>query len=267
MSLLSKIISLGIILSSISPQLKSLRFNKELSIDAKEPSDEALLKEYEVCQQDINSTSSNYWTLAGIFIGVSSVLLAGIIYGVLANDNGFNAIDCTLRTLVTIFGVAIITILVFLWFWLKRVNYLTDRNYERMREIELDLGMWKSWRVHSIDTWKDLGFKSSDTLDDKKIDEIWNSMKGKLKERLPEKYFKRLRERKKELVQFCNRCNRFHPQHWYEGRSRNLHYIVILSILIGLWLSLILSVWLPLIAVIIAFPVSTLIVIFTLKKV
>jgi len=158
--------------------------------------EQAWLVEYQVCQQDANSTSSNYWTLAGIFIGVSSVLLAGIIYGVLANDNGFNAIDCTLRTLVTIFGVAIITILVFLWFWLKRVNYLTDRNYERMREIELDLGMWKSWRVHSIDTWKDLGFKSSDTLDDKKIDEMWNSMKGKLKERLPEKYFRRLREKK-----------------------------------------------------------------------
>ncbi len=205
--------------------------------------EQAWLVEYQVCQQDANSTSSNYWTLAGIFIGVSSVLLAGIIYGVLANNNGFYAIDCILRTIVTIFGVAIITILLFLWFWLKRVNYLADRYYDRMHEIEIKLGMHKNFRITAIDEWTRLGFKSADKLSEKEINKRWNILKPELLKRLAPEYEVELDKLKQDLVEYCNRCPR---QHWYGRPSRGLHFVVIFSILITLWLLLILNVLFPL---------------------
>ena len=204
------------------------------------PSEQALLTEYQACQHDIDSSAHSYWTLAGIFIGVSSVLLAGIIYGVLANNTIFSTLDCTLRTLITIFSAAIIFILVFLCFWLKRETYLADRNYERMREIEIKLGMQKSLRVPILDEWKKLGFKRSDALSDKEIDERWKKLKGKLQEGLPPKCFEKLDERKKELVEFCNR---YPSQKWYERPSRELHYKVIFGTLFALWLILITIVW------------------------
>ena len=80
MSLLSKIISLGIMLSSTSPQLKSLHFNKELPINAKEPSEEVLLKEYEICQQSISLNATRYWTIVSIFIPVNTALLGWVVY-------------------------------------------------------------------------------------------------------------------------------------------------------------------------------------------
>jgi len=212
---------------------------------------QAWLTEYQVCQQDNSSTASNYWTMAGIFIGISSVLLAGIIYVILAGkvfqdlfQGGITA-DAqsqvlVLRIIVLVLGTGTISIIVFLFFWLKRVNYLADRNYERMREIELELGMWKSWRVHSIDRWNELHISSSDTLDDKRIDEIWNILQEKLEKGLPKKYLGKLKQRKEELVRFCNRYRR---QRWYEHPSRNVHYKVILGILIVLWLIAIIVVW------------------------
>ena len=154
------------------------------------------------------------------------------MYGVLVNNN-FNTIDCTLRTLVTIFGVAIIAILIFLWFWLKRVNYLTDEYYDRMFEIEIRLGMQKNLRVRILDEWN--------KVHNKEINKKWDKLKeAKSIKRLPEESISKLDQMKEELVQFCGR---YPKQHWYERPSRNLHYIVILSILIGLWFYLILSVW------------------------
>ncbi len=51
-----------------------------------------LLIEYQVCEQDNDGNFQGYWTLAGIFIGVSSALLAGLIYGVMANDGSLRGI-------------------------------------------------------------------------------------------------------------------------------------------------------------------------------
>ena len=47
----------------------------------------------------------------------------------------------------------LIAILCFLRRWLKRVAFLQQINFERMRDIERELGMWKSWRVHGVDHW------------------------------------------------------------------------------------------------------------------
>jgi len=47
--------------------------------------------------------------------------------------------------------MAVIIILAFLWGWLKRVRFLSQLNFKRMREIELKLGMRQSWLIDTID--------------------------------------------------------------------------------------------------------------------
>ena len=222
---------------------------------------QALLTEYQACQHESDSNSLSYWTMAGIFIGFSAVLLGAILYVITANTR----IDAfILRTIVSAVGLGMILILLLLWFWLKRTLYLMDINYKRMREIELDLKiMWKGWRVNAIDRFNALHLNKCEILHDKQIDNIWNKLRQdkKFVKGLSEDYLKKLDQRKKELVQFCSL---YPKQHCYERPSRHLHYPAILSILIGLWLFLALATWVPVwlstTIVIIVFAVSFLII-------
>jgi hypothetical protein len=109
------------------------------------PSDNSLLTEYQVCQNDINSLTSNYWVLSSIFIGIVSALLAGAIFGVLGNDEILRNVLCErclnpsvlyIRIIVTFFGIASIAILYLLKRWTGRVNYLIHMNHFRMHQIE-----------------------------------------------------------------------------------------------------------------------------------
>lgn len=213
----------------------------------KEPSEQALLTEYQACQQDNSSTSISYWTLAGIFFGISSALLAALIYGVLANRDLFqillsettssNALNQRIVLGVTlVLGTGIIFVLCFLWGWLKRVGFLQQINYERMREIELELGMWKSWRVHALDQWP---IKRYDKLSDK---EIWDKLQKELKGNLNTKYSEQLEGREYILVKLFKR---FHPKGcWprlrnkvgYIRPSSKLHVKGIFGTLIALWM-------------------------------
>jgi hypothetical protein len=125
------------------------------------------LAEYQVCQQSQNSTTQSYWTLSGIFIGFTSALLGGLIYGVLSNNE---LIQILLKNEVSInnkeflvvgiiawvLSMVVLIVLYFLKGWLKRVNFLTQLNYKRMREIEFKLKMRKSSIVHAIDDWDKL---------------------------------------------------------------------------------------------------------------
>lgn len=131
--------------------------------------EEILLKEYELCQHDKSSSSTSYWTLAGIFIGVSSAILAGLLYGIFANNSLFQALVKILFSLdeitndieikqvkvvavcMLLLGIAMIIIICKLWRWLRRTQFLAFRNDERMREIERILKMWKSHIIHGID--------------------------------------------------------------------------------------------------------------------
>ena len=113
-----------------------------------EPSDEALLKEYEVCQQAINANASRYWTIVGIFIPISTAVLAWVFYTITSYRLFFNS---NAEWLVLVLGVVIIVILVLLWFWLKRVNLFISISYFRMREIERKLGMLKNLTVDWVD--------------------------------------------------------------------------------------------------------------------
>lgn len=115
---------------------------------------EILLKEYELCQQDIIDTSSRYWTIVSIFMAVSTAILGAIATGLISGNFISQAIQrhalpqtLVVGSFVFVLGGGIITILVFLMKWLDRVNCLTVINYERMREIETELGMRKNLRV------------------------------------------------------------------------------------------------------------------------
>ncbi len=121
---------------------------------------EILLKEYELCQQDIIDTSSRYWTIVNIFMAASTVVLGAIVAGVISGNFISKTYERTATLqifvaslVVIVLGAGIIAVLVSLMSWLRRVGCLAAIAYGRMREIELELGMWKNWRVHGIDNW------------------------------------------------------------------------------------------------------------------
>jgi len=134
-----------------------------------ETNENALLKEYEVCQLDINSSGQQYWTLAGILLGFCFTLLGLIISGIISNNDLFKPLIhvLTLQQKVThielkqVIFVAAITVIVsimglvitmLLQKWLYRIQYLTWTIQERMREIERILGMQKNLIIEDIDT-------------------------------------------------------------------------------------------------------------------
>jgi hypothetical protein len=156
---------------------------------------QAWFTEYQACQHDNSSSSLSYWTLAGILIGISSVLLGGLVYGMLANYDLFgNFINVLLEgkgaakgdllllkivnSVILLASIGIILVFYFLKRWLKRVAFLGHLNYERMREIEDDLGMWKSWRVHGIDQWNELTNEEKDRLTRYKPQDWWQNQRN-----------------------------------------------------------------------------------------
>ncbi len=243
MSLLSKIISLGIVISSLYPQLKSLRFKKEISKDSEgpleEPSEEALLTEYQVCQHDNSSGAQSYWTVTGIFMGLSSIILGGLLYGILSNNLLFQAILLivkqkdmqTLSSILTtdtsmiltqviivtyvvlVLSFVIFIIYFFLWKWLNRVTFLQQRSFERMHEIELKLRMQRSIRIHAIDRWNEWKEMDENELKDKD---------RKIKDRIDE-------------LKLSNWCDIRRNEDEYESSKRGLYYKGILFSLSALW--------------------------------
>jgi hypothetical protein len=140
---------------------KALKKAGELLDDG--PSEQALLIEYRACQHENNAIETSYWTMASIFIGISSALLIGLIYSVFANQELLQVLLKQLsgerleihffQTLILVVGMLIVLLLSVIRLWLRRVNFLQQINSERMRDIERQLGIWKSWRVHGVDHW------------------------------------------------------------------------------------------------------------------
>jgi hypothetical protein len=138
---------------------------------------QAWLTEYQALQRDNSSSGSTYWTMAAIFIGISSAILGGLLYSVLSNSELLrallnvskytnNAEVNTIKIVVTVISIFMFLVLVSLRFWLRRVSFLQQVNFERMREIECKLGMWKSWRVHGIDHWEGSHFDKAISSED-----------------------------------------------------------------------------------------------------
>jgi len=113
---------------------------------------EILLKEYEACQSYLSSLGYQYWISAGVFMAVNTALLGAMLYGVVQYGNSLELCDILIPgVIILILGVGMIMILVFLKQWLKRVHFVIKACYERMREIEAELGMWRNWMIHGVD--------------------------------------------------------------------------------------------------------------------
>ncbi len=156
---------------------------------------QAWLTEYQVCQHYNSQQSTSYWTLTSIFIGFSSVLLGALIYAFSSNKY-----SCLLGIITCVISIAVLLILYFLKGWGKRVAFLQQINFMRMREIESELGMRASWRVHGTDNWIGEGkFKGKITDSDKKADidmlldykspEWWEKMRYDCDQRFPKYEF------------------------------------------------------------------------------
>ncbi len=150
MGLLSKIISLGIVISSLYPQLKSLRFKKEISRDSEgpleEPSERALLKEYEVCQQEASDTGSYSWQ-SGLIFFVTTLALAGAVITGLINA------EVSPYRLLLIMGLGgfSITLLLVWKKYLIRQNFIRKVMFHRMKKMERKLGLRKGLYVSFLD--------------------------------------------------------------------------------------------------------------------
>ncbi len=120
---------------------------------------DVLLKEYEVCQQDINHNASQYWVVVGIFMGINTVLLGWVVYSIIQKSEppSENA-----KWLVVVLGLAVIAIVAVLWFWMNRVNFLIRISHHRMQEIETELGMRKNLIINLLDDGKKRGVKKED---------------------------------------------------------------------------------------------------------
>jgi len=142
------------------------------------PSEQALLTEYQACQHNNSSLGSTYWTLASIFIGISSAIFVGVLYAILSNtellraflhidgDTGYTEIIKAVQITITILSIFMFLLLVSLRLWLRRFRFLQQVDFDRMREIERQLGMWKSWRVHGIDHWEGSHFDKTISSED-----------------------------------------------------------------------------------------------------
>jgi len=112
----------------------------------KEPSEQALLTEYQVCQQHNNSLGSQYWITVGIFLGINTVFLVAF-----ANVLSEAPVPENAKLLVLGIGIALVLIIICLLLSLKRVNWYLQIHYVRMREIEEALGMLKNRTIHWVD--------------------------------------------------------------------------------------------------------------------
>lgn len=108
---------------------------------------EILLKEYEVSQQHINSLNSQVWQSTAIFLSVNALVVAYVFQKEKASDW-----DSLLLTLVI--GAIFILVLNFWKRWINRARFNQGIIYERMRDIEDELGMWKNWYIHILDGLK-----------------------------------------------------------------------------------------------------------------
>jgi hypothetical protein len=215
---------------------------------------EVLLTEYSVCEQDNAANFQGYWTLAGIFIGVSSALLAGLIYGFLANESFLRGIlfnfnrkvisyEILFGVIALILALANITILKKLKGWHRRILQNQRINSGRMREIELELGMSRSWKYVALDNWFKI-LKEDLSIETKSEPEKWDALKKELKQGLESKYHKKLEKQKDSILLLIKQYSEQNgkPKYKYVSPSSKKHYPCILYTLMSLWVFVIAAV-------------------------
>jgi hypothetical protein len=111
----------------------------------------------------------------------------------------------------------------------------------RMREIELQLGTQRSWRIYAVDRWNEiLKQKEYKNIEAKSGQEKWNVLKKELQKGLDPKYCGRLNELKDEFLKlidwyFEGRKTKKDIYGNYELPSSIKHFPCILRTLIVLW--------------------------------
>jgi len=116
------------------------------------------LREYELTQQNLDSTRSHYWQVFGIFMPVNTAAFGGIIYSIVSGVH-----DVWLLTLL--FAFVIIPLTCFLTRYLNRVSSIIHGNYRRLQEIEKELGMYTHLMINDLDKdWNDLSKEEQERL-------------------------------------------------------------------------------------------------------
>jgi hypothetical protein len=207
--------------------------------------EQAWLTEYQVCEQDNASNFQGYWTLAAIFFGISSALLAGLIYGVLSNKSLFYILfyndepkkTFIVGTIAIVLALANIIILFKIKGWHRRIMYNQNNNSRRMREIELQLGsMNREWRTYTIKKWTDrFGNKPSNECDE----QIWQKLRSILVGELEDDLINKINSLQKPLVREIKNYFKDWKNKIYEHPSSRKHFPCILHTITFLWVIII----------------------------
>jgi len=131
---------------------KALKKAGELLDD--NPSEQVLLKEYEVCQSHVNSLGNQFWISISIFISVNAAILGGITYSLIAKNVTIpNNAQYNTQWLVLLIGLGMILISLLLRFWQRRITFQININNDRMHEIEPKLGMSRNQLIIDLDEY------------------------------------------------------------------------------------------------------------------
>jgi ABC-type multidrug transport system fused ATPase/permease subunit len=192
---------------------------KETKEEIKEPSENALLAEYQACQSHNNALSTEFWAVTAIMMSISVALLGGMFYTMMSNIMISNS---SINVFISIIGLVIIVILGLVVLWLKRIQFMERVHHVRMREIENCLLLEKNWLVRGLDLYHK-----------NEINQISERLKAKI----------------------SVLSKRFRSSKWWSSRQFFYRYeypigsqvvFSIFSAVISFWLFFILSIWFPL---------------------
>jgi hypothetical protein len=115
-----------------------------------EPSEQILLVEYKACQDEAHYYGTTCWTIIGIFLSFITAVVALIIKNILETNDGLLNSDANERWVIFGLSLLAITIIFFLFLWLKRTNKFKDKADERARGIAEQLKMQLNTNMKEI---------------------------------------------------------------------------------------------------------------------
>jgi hypothetical protein len=225
----------------------------------KEPSEQALLAEYHVCEQDNVANTQGFWTLSAIFIGLSSAFLAGLIYAVITNKSilllmqqsqSNDKSTIIIGAIAIIIGIANVVILQKLKEWQTRIQFNLGINNRRMREVDLMLGTRKAWRIYAIDRWyeilKEKKWEAKKWEDKGKSEqEKWNALEFKFRDGIDHKYHKELHKLRADTLELVEHYfingKPINKNGKYEIWMSQKHFPWIIHTLMFLWVLVIIT--------------------------
>lgn len=106
---------------------------------------QALLTEYESCEDYVDSAASRNWQIA-------SIIWAAALLGLFVLGVGDNSLTYAIFT--TVLLVLVIAMLWIFWAMIRRMIFFQIAARQRMREIECQLNMRKDIYFYLLDNWK-----------------------------------------------------------------------------------------------------------------